>query len=292
MKLETTARKLWSQLPGNGIAKPVFIIGCGRSGTTIFGKTLSAHREITYLNEPRHLWYDAYPQSDIWTDKARSRNGKLVFTAADFDKKKSRRLSRNFRFETLRSKKPVLVEKLPINNFRLELIHAMFPDARFIHIHRNGIEVAKSIEKICNNGGWFAANSYKWEKLVELALSQEETKHLPDLCSNFFDQGLLEWRLSTEAAVSFLESLPSTRFLEFSYNQLLDDTSKTISRVLEFIEVAGDPYVAAFIRENMARRSEKLSHYPLSKKQIAIGGKLLALSIDEAETLTAQGKLL
>ena len=35
---------------------PVFIIGCGRSGTTILGKTLSNHPKIKYLNERRDLY--------------------------------------------------------------------------------------------------------------------------------------------------------------------------------------------------------------------------------------------
>ena len=36
---------------------PVFIIGCGRSGTTILGDTLSKHPKIEYLNERRDLWH-------------------------------------------------------------------------------------------------------------------------------------------------------------------------------------------------------------------------------------------
>ena len=46
---------------------PVFIIGCGRSGTTILGKTLSSHPEIKYLNERRDLWHKSYPEFNIST---------------------------------------------------------------------------------------------------------------------------------------------------------------------------------------------------------------------------------
>ena len=45
---------------------PVFIIGCGRSGTTILGNTLSNHPKIKYLNERRDLWHKAYPEFNIW----------------------------------------------------------------------------------------------------------------------------------------------------------------------------------------------------------------------------------
>jgi hypothetical protein len=42
--------KLYSKFPFSGVSHPIFIIGCGRSGTTIFGTALSRHKDITYLN--------------------------------------------------------------------------------------------------------------------------------------------------------------------------------------------------------------------------------------------------
>ena len=56
---------------------PVFIIGCGRSGTTILGNTLSNHPKIKYLNERRDLWHKAYPEFDIWSGKI-EKGGVLV----------------------------------------------------------------------------------------------------------------------------------------------------------------------------------------------------------------------
>jgi hypothetical protein len=60
------ARSVYSSLPFPGLERPVFIIGCGRSGTTILGATLAQHQLVTYLNEPCHLWFSAYPETDIW----------------------------------------------------------------------------------------------------------------------------------------------------------------------------------------------------------------------------------
>src|SRR5215212_6691597 len=65
----------YALLPVQGVSRPVFILGCGRSGTTIFGAALSKHKSITYLNEPRHLWFAAYPETDIWTQRAARRKG-------------------------------------------------------------------------------------------------------------------------------------------------------------------------------------------------------------------------
>lgn len=275
-----------SIIPFQGITRPIFIIGCGRSGTTIFGTALSKHKKITYLNEPRHLWFSAYPETDIWTPKAHSRNGRLVLTFADVEGRKSRKLSQLFRFETIKTGRPILIEKLPINNFRLSFIHKIFPDARFIHIYRNGIEVARSIEKRSVRGNWFGANSYKWDRLSEYALRRGETSNLPALCFTYFEKGLLEWRLSTEAAVEFLAKLPDDAFFEFSYDELTENSIDTISQVQEFIGIEDDSEVKNFVSENIARKSSKLGQYKFSEKEQIIGGKLLPLSLNGKGGLT------
>jgi len=279
-------RPAYSKLPFQGIAHPVFIIGCGRSGTTIFGTTLSKHKHVTYLNEPRHLWFSAYPETDIWTPRAYSRNGKLVLTAADAENQKSKKISQLFRFETIKTGRPVLIEKLPINNFRLNFIHQIFPDARFIHLYRNGLEVARSIQKMSERGSWFGTNSYKWNKLVEHALNRDASSDIPSLCSNYFEMGLLEWRLSTEAAVEFLKNLTDDVFFELNYDELTQNPVETISRVLAFIGLEDDHNVKNFAFEKIERRTSKLIPESLSDKDKMIGGSLLPLSMDGGKGLT------
>ncbi len=280
-----TCGSVFSNLPLPEVNRPVFIIGCGRSGTTILGSSLSQHKQLTYLNEPRHLWFSAYPETDIWTSKARSRNGKLVLTEADFDARKSKKLSRLFRFMTIVRRRPILVEKLPINNFRLDFIQKSFPDARFIHIYRNGLEVARSMEKASKGGGWFGANSYKWNLLSKHARNNDETRHLPELCTTYHDKGLLEWRLSTESAVAFLRNASEAAFIEVSYNEFIDNPVKTVSKLVEFIGVDRDPDLEAFVSNRVARRSSKLGSETISEKDQIIGGKLLRLSADGKQGL-------
>jgi hypothetical protein len=76
-------RELPKQRGGQGVSRPVFIVGCGRSATTVLGTALLKHGRITYLDEPRDLWISAYPQADVWTAKASTRGGKVRLEAAD-----------------------------------------------------------------------------------------------------------------------------------------------------------------------------------------------------------------
>lgn len=258
---------------------PVFILGCGRSGTTILGNALSRHSKITYLNERRDLWFLAYPETDIWTNKSVERNGKLLLTAADAETGKSKMLRQLFFEEAAKNKRPLLVEKLPINNFRVAFINEIFPKASFVHIYRNGFEVAKSIEKLSKQGKWYGNNNYKWNLLIQLAKLDKNTHGLPGLCVSHYLMGLLEWRLSTESAINFLQSLPIDRFVEISYAQLLANPEETITEILLFLDIESDMEVLHFARNEIVRRSKNLENSTFSKAEKKVGGNLLPLSI-------------
>jgi hypothetical protein len=266
--------EIYIKLPTPGIRKPVFIIGCGRSGTTILGKALSLHPAITYLNEPRHLWFRAYPETDIWSGRAEGGAGKLLLTAADANPAGTRKLSRLFRLETLRTRRPVLVEKLPANSFRLAFIQGMFPDARYVHILRDGLEVARSIEKRVPQG-WFGAGDCKWKLLAEYASGREETRPIPDRCADGYERGLLEWRLGTEAVLDFFGRLSAESRYEIRYDRLVADPVRAIGDCLSFLGLEGSRAVDDFARENIRRRSERRSAAALTAREDFIAGKLL-----------------
>ena len=44
---------------------PVFIVGVGRSGTTLLGRLLAAHAGVTWLNEPKAVWQRVHPKEDV-----------------------------------------------------------------------------------------------------------------------------------------------------------------------------------------------------------------------------------
>lgn len=279
---------LYSKLSSAAIERPIFIIGCGRSGTTIFGTVLSHHRSVTYLNEPRYIWFSSYPETDVWTRKTLQRNGRVYLNASDVDDRKSEKLRRLFHLETVLSGHSVLIEKLPMNNFRLDFIKAIFPEARFIHIYRNGLEVAKSIETLSNKGRWYAWAPYKWNRIVEYADTSDFYKSLLPLCSDYFYKGLYEWRLSTEAAVEFLSRQDRSCYHELNYSDLMDRPEEVVGEVLDFIGLERDERVNEFIRDNIARKTKKLGNSDISETARKIGGELLELSMDGAPEISTR----
>ena len=235
---------------------PVFILGCGRSGTTIIGNSLGRHPDICYLNEPRHLWSEAYPVTDIWSKKASQRKGKMILTKEHCENKYSQQIHSLFGNKLKRSGKRVLLEKTPINNFRTDFLSNIFPNAKYIFIYRNGIEVATSIEKAANKGSWFGSEDYKWKELVQRATSVNELSKLQDFPKNNFERGLLEWRLSTEAVTQFLKNIPTEKYEQVTYSDFVTNPKKVISELLNFMGLESNHEIDLFLESSIRRRSK------------------------------------
>ncbi len=251
---------------------PVFLIGCGRSGTTILGSTIGSHQSVTYLKERRDIWHKAYPEFNIWSGKTNS--PKLIVRNSDDDERKTQRLKRLMFQEQVFNNGSVLLEKLPINNFRLDFINEAFPEAKFIYLHRNGIEVARSIEKIADAGGWYGKNSIKWNLINELAkdLKLSNTNY-----SNF-EKGLLEWRYSIQFSESFFSKFEKDRYYSLSYQSFLEDPKSQIENIYKFLGLNYTEEFTTEITQGIKRRSKKM--LKPDDRDIMFGGPLLMASIE------------
>jgi len=277
-KLKYIIRKM----PFPELHDPVIILGCGRSGTTIFGKTLGHHHDVFFSNEPRSLWQSVYPETDIWSPHHEEREGRINLSAHDTDTFRNREIRRLFKIMALRNRVSAIIEKVPIRSFRLGFINAIFPEAKYIHIFRNGLEVARSIENAHQTGGWFGPNSnnFKWRELARMAREGGNgTADLPEKCSTAFEKGLLEWRLSTQSVVQFLSGLPKYRYLEISYRLFVDDPVNEAQRTLSFMEQNLDDEVKAFAQEHVRRRTTEIDIENASDLEREIGGNLLPKSV-------------
>src|SRR5687768_7444339 len=110
---------------------PVFIVGCGRSGTTALGRLLGDHPDVRYLNEPRKIWR-IDPRTDVGTGEATSQASLDLYdieqpVRAEIRKAMFKRVPPEGR----------LVEKTPVNSYRIDYLRALFPNGRFLHLLRN-----------------------------------------------------------------------------------------------------------------------------------------------------------
>lgn len=251
--------------------QPVFLIGCGRSGTTTLGKTLGKHSSIAYLNERRDLWHRAYPEFNIWFDHVKSPI--MIAEKSDHDTAKTDVLRGLFFREQVLNKGEILLEKLPINNFRLDFLQAAFPKAKYIYLHRNGVEVAKSIERMTQKGGWFAKHKTKWD-LIEKLLAASE---IPIKDYSDFEKGLLEWRLSLQFSESFFSNLDESQYYSLSYQSFIENPTFQIENIFKFLNLKCLNHDLGEITKGIRRKNEKISD--LNNQQLLLGGEKLKLSM-------------
>ncbi len=151
--------------------KVAFVMGCGRSGTSILGEALSLHPDVTYHREPRPVWHHIDKRTAIWGFL--SAPGVLPLEESDFTGKQERR----FRRLLLHAPTACVVEKSPEATFRIGWLMRLAPQATFIHIIRDGASVIRSIVALStqsiphglakSHNLWWGIEDRKWSVFAE-----------------------------------------------------------------------------------------------------------------------------
>lgn len=244
------AARLQSVLPGHAPTdRPVaFVIGCGRSGTTIVGDILGRHPEVDYLFEPFHRWAAVDPQTDVTGLYARDATAHCILDERDCSRIAERRFGSLFLRHGLPAKRGrILVEKSPINSMRIGYVLRLAPNARFIHVLRDGREVADSISRLARTGTyrigfrnpynqWWGVADKKWSVLSSDAkargyFSGELTAVTDDLA-----RGAYEWVISLLEVDRQRKGL-GIRILDLRYEKLLQDPAGQLHRVARFLDI-------------------------------------------------------
>ncbi len=131
------------------LARPHFVIGTGRSGSTALRRALSGHPELAvYPGELNRLWHPrAYPWHRYRSEVPRFWEEPRRFTKLSLERRgqpDARRLRARFGAYQAVLGRPVLVGKSSMIQFMVPYVLELFPDARFVHLVRDGRAVALS----------------------------------------------------------------------------------------------------------------------------------------------------
>lgn len=234
--------------------KTVFIVGCGRSGSSLLGKLLSAHPKILFLNEPREVWMQAFPEFDVWSVKAKDRGGKLKLSESHACTYRTSQLTSILKTIASKVGKSVLLEKTPENAFRLEWLYQMFPNSKFIYFKRDALSTARSISRFQPSLWYGFKDEYKWKQIASLIPEfqnqvsfSEEFVDLANRSDEYLAKGLVEWGLSLLSARRFAEKLTheerKKHYMEVSYEDLLLEPKQVLGLLLKFLELESEQEV-------------------------------------------------
>ncbi|MEX2218033.1 MAG: sulfotransferase [Phycisphaerales bacterium] len=254
----------------------IFITGCGRSGTTILGETLSRHPDIYYINDRFDIWVRPFPKTDVWgkrLDGASAGSARIGLTADDADSPAAALRFREI-LNALCPHRPVLVEKLAINNFRIGFLRAVVPEARFVNILRHGVEVAFSIAARAEAGAWYGAADRKWHLLIEHAVLHGYSHLIPHVKTPY-ERGLLEWRMSVEWAERETAALGQGRLLRLRYEELIADPVAACDRLIGFLGLPESDDMRSFAAGELRRQNPGAAERPAPPGTGPIAGETL-----------------
>lgn len=201
------------------LEEPVFVVGCSRSGTTLFIKYFSQHPQVCNWSEAAQIMELDFYNPDIEHLKENLPSNFDVF-----------RIRFWFGLKTRLTGKRVFVNKHPENSLRMLWLRYIFPDARFIHMIRDGMAVTASnfarTLKDPFRKNWPFGQFPKppaWREYLELPLHVQFAHQWKDVTKYVIDVGA--------------KGLSGDRYLEIHYETFCKDCTEVLRQVDRFVGV-------------------------------------------------------
>ena len=211
-----------------------FIVGCGRSGTTLLRSMFDSHRDMaippdTYFvlrlaaNRRRYEQSDGFATELFLDDLGRTGGFERMGIPSDALRESIRVQPPETYTAAIRSvyheyassrEKTRYGDKTPIYILHLPLLSSLFPEAKFVHIIRDGRDVTRSFM----DGGW--------------------TERIED--------GALYWKLQVRRGRSAGSRLGPGRYREVRYEELVDDPASVLSSLCSFLDLEYDPQMLSY----------------------------------------------
>lgn len=228
------------------LLKTSFIVGCGRSGTSLLGDLIGLNPEVSYLFEPYYLWSAIDAKLDI-LNLFNVLDPVLVADADFFC------LTHKTAFEcclqrfSVKRQAHLFLEKTPLNIFRIGWLNKVAPGSRFVHIIRDGFDVCASIARLSatdsykifgkpNLNQWWGNDYSKWKTLYREGRIAGYFPQEVGLLDTHLKKAAYEWLLSLKEIDRWRHDL-SDRLYEIIYDELVEQPRETLSGVAEFLGI-------------------------------------------------------
>ncbi len=231
----------------NKFAEPVFIVGSPRSGSTLLFEQLCKYPHIWSIGGESHAIFRAFPH--LRAENSQLDSGCLTEKHADqqtadllrasFLYLARNNLGQQFLDPNLTDKpaKMVLLEKTPRNALNIPFLLKVFPNAKFIYLHREPKENIASIMEAWNLGlstGRFITfpDLPNWDRKAWCLL-------LPPGWQDYIGKSLAEiatfqWVKSNQMILQTLNKLEHSKWTSVSYQSLVDEPTEVLCRLLKF----------------------------------------------------------
>jgi hypothetical protein len=224
----------------------VFIVGCPRSGTTLLGRMVDAHPLLAVIHETRWIvrYFEkrigmtaddmvtpelvpallGYPQflelgiGRQWLEQLIGSHGSISY---------SRFVTSLFDLYGVMQQKSLVGDKCPRYVRGLPLLHRLWPDARFVHLIRDGRDVCLSIVN------WRSADRI--------------LGHFPTWAADPYSTAAVWWDWHVRLGLESGRAMSMGLYHEARYEALVADPGPACAEICEFLHL---PYADVMLRFN------------------------------------------
>lgn len=245
------------------VEKPIIIVGTGRCGSTIFQQVVCEHPKIAWLsatfdyyasNPAINRWllgiadlpvvgsylrsqkalrpWEPYP---IWEQNCPGfKEPHRDLRADDVTPvvKKNMRRAADALITQQRDRLLIKITGWP----RIGLLQEIFPDAKFIHIVRDGRAVVNSLLNVDWWTGWGGPDTWRWGTLTPAQRAQWEGYD-----RSFVALASIEWNILMDAMARARHYAAPENYLEIRYEDFCENTVGLTREVMDFCELDWSP---------------------------------------------------
>jgi hypothetical protein len=221
--------------PARSPERPVFVIGCPRSGSSVLLRLLVQSPELRSVHNEGHILWQPYhhPRDRGWDSDA--------LGAEDVGDREREYINLAVRL-VVRDRR--FVDKTPENCLRIPYLRALFPDASFVFLRRRAADNVSSLMD-----GWRARPRFVTYRLPQRleglgALSGDrwsfvlvpgwrELRHAPleEICAR-------QYVVCNEAALNARETIDPGSWVDVAYEELVADPVETARRIFDGLGLA------------------------------------------------------
>ncbi len=259
---------------------PIFIIGTGRSGSTILGLVLSMHPDIGFLNEPKALWYFVNPQDDLIGSYSMA-SAKYLMNKGDASPSIIQSAKAIYSSYLKKSSSQRVLDKFPEMIFRLEYLNTIFQNPKYIFLFRNPWSTIASTAAWSENHtneqlheDWWGVNNRKWNLLVDQVVIQDPHlgKYVDEIkkFTKQIDKSAVEWIVTMNKGLKMKKLFPE-RIFQLRYEDLATNPENYLNKICEFANLTKSELLISFGKKTIhpAATPPKISINPLLNDAIA-----------------------
>lgn len=216
--------------------RPVFIVSPPRSGSTLLFETLAGAPDVHTIGDESHRLIEGIP--GLAPGQGSQDSNRLL--TADATPEATASLRERF-WQNLRDRSghaPArnvvrMLEKTPKNALRVPFLSAVFPEARFIYLHRDPRQVLGSMIDGWQSGrfvmypnlpGW---RGLPWSFLLTPNWRELSGRELGDVVAQ-------QWDCATRILLDDLDALSAERRIAIDYGRFLANPQAEISRLCDW----------------------------------------------------------